>query len=360
MVFESEKIIYYIIVIIFTYYIVRQYAMVEVANPDRVNFSKKMLGSGIAVLLTLLIGLMPLTGHYTADRGNMVEWYYAFKGSKFAFSWEATNYLFDNAYDYVVSHVLPVNYLFLPVSAIYFGCMLWACNKFFPKDGLIAFIVYLGAFSSYSYGVNGAKAGAAASLFLIAMAYRENWKMAALFCFLSLGFHHSMAAPIVVFVMTCFVKDRKYYLYVWLASCVIAALGITYFQEFFSSFTDDSGANYLKIKTGIKYVSGFRPDFILYSAVPIYLGYYFHKNYDIESDTYDFLLNLYTGTNAIFILCSYGTYINRIAYLSWLMYPIVLIYPFLKFDLGDNHYRYLKYAVYGHLGFTLFMWAIGK
>lgn len=356
-----ENIIYNLFVLILTYFLVSHYGTVDFVDPNRDNNSKPILALATVAFVVFLMGLMPFTGHYTADRANLVDWYVLYRGKHFVFSWDESNYLFDNIYAFIACNNFPPSYFFFPVAVIYVGCMYWACCRFFPKDSLLAFVVYLGAFSTFSYGTNGAKAGAAASLFLVAIAYRENWKMATLFCFLSLGFHHSMMAPIVMFVLTYFVKKRDYYFYAWLASCVIAALGITSIQEFLADFTDDRAGNgYLALTEVKRAVSGFRPDFILYSAVPIFWGHYLYRKYDLESDTYNFLLNLYTGVNALFILCSYGSYINRIAYLSWLMYPIVLIFPFLKFDLGDNHYRNLKYVVYGHLGFTLIMWAIGK
>lgn len=354
-----ETVIYNVVIIILTILAVRWYVIEEDRQIGYNYDSQYVLTFAIVIFLTWLVGLMPFTGHYTADRWNMVEWYVLYRDKKFSFSWDETNYLFDNFYAFIAIKRLPPSYFFLPVSAIYFGCILWACRKFYGHDVLLAFAVYLGAFSTLSYGVNGAKAGAAAALFLVAIAYRENKAMAALFCFLSLGFHHSMFVPIGMFVLTFFVKKREYYTYAWLASCLLAMFGISAIQEWLASLTEDN--SYISTTDAKQMVSGFRPDFILYSAVPIYLGYYFHRYSDVEADeTYNFLLNLYTGCNAFFIICSFGSYINRIAYLSWLMYPIVLIYPFLKFNQGDNHYRYLGYAVYGHLGFTLFMWAIGK
>ena len=47
---------------------------------------------------------------------------------------------------------------------------------------------------------------------------------------------------------------------------------------------------------------------------------------------------------------------NRIAYLSWFLYPIVLIYPFLQEEWeDDNQYRIFSVVMLAHLGFTLFM-----
>lgn len=113
--------------------------------------------------------------------------------------------------------------------------------------------------------------------------------------------------------------------------------------------------SYLSLTNTENAVSGFRPDFIIYSAIPIFLGEYLVRKLQIDSEEYDFLWKVYVATNAVFLLCTYASYINRIAYLSWLMYPFVLVYPFLNEDLGEKQYSYLKYVVYGHLGFTLFM-----
>ena len=350
---ELERVAYYLLVVAFTYSAMTRYAYVDMTMPERENNSRIGASLALAVGIVWLIGLMPLTGHYTADRANYVSWYVIYVNHFTGFSWHKTNFVFDNFYEYIAGKGISAEFVFLPVSIIYIGCLLWACKRYFPNDTLLAFVVALGAFSSYSYGTNGAKAGAAASLFLVALAYRENKKLAALFCFLSIGFHHSMIAPIAAFVLALFIKEKKYFLYIWLVSLVMAAFHVTYFQGVFAGYSNERGTDYLQNTSNI--VSGFRPDFILYSAIPILLGYYLTKKYDIKSEIYNFLWNVYTTTNAVFLLCTYASYINRIAYLSWAMYPVVILYPFLNFDLGEKQYQYLRYVVYGHLGFTLFM-----
>ena len=89
--------------------------------------------------------------------------------------------------------------------------------------------------------------------------------------------------------------------------------------------------------------------------MPIIVGWIGVYSRNIESKNYSFLLNLYTLVNAVWLLCVHVYFSNRIAYLSWLMYPIVLIYPFLRENWGDNRYVIFKYVAYGHLLFTLFM-----
>ena len=122
-------------------------------------------------------------------------------------------------------------------------------------------------------------------------------------------------------------------------------------MSIFAGYTDEHGASYLKIQTGdtAKNVSGFRPDFILYSAIPIIIGYYLITVKKIKSERFIFLWCVYTLTNCVFLLCTYGSFINRIAYLSWLMIPFVLLYPFTNIRWSNQQDQYLRYVVLGHL-----------
>ena len=260
-----------------------------------------------------------------------------------------------------------VEYFYLLIAAIYFGGIWYACRKMFPNNSVAAILIYLIAFSTYSYSVNGIKAGAAASLFLIALAINDRDKshlilFSLLFLALSIGFHHSMRIPVVAFIICKIIKKPWVYTAFWIFCFIIAALHITFFQEFFVGLGEDLGdekvIGYLSIdddpSAEISFEE-FRLDFILYSVVPIIVGWISVYGKKIESKGYYFLLNLYTLINAIWLLCIYANFTNRIAYLSWLMYPIVLIYPFLRENWGEKQYVIFKYIAYGHMLFTLFM-----
>ena len=136
----------------------------------------------------------------------------------------------------------------------------------------------------------------------------------------------------------------------------MALAHITFFQEIFAGLSDEGGANYLNNTAenwGGK--TGFRFDFVLYSSLPVYIGYITLFKYKLESKTYSFLLNVYLMANAIWMLCMYAAFTNRIAYLSWLMYPIVTIYPFLCPTFMPEQKKRLKQVVWFQLLFTLFM-----
>lgn len=346
--------LYLLLVLVLTVFVMRQYVVVETFPHENDTIDKKWLSLILTVFLIYVIGFRP--HHGFVDTANYVVNYKVFSlGHSFQWNWDTDNFIFDNLFSLFGSLYFPIDYFFLLIAAIYFGCIFWACRKLFPNDTFLTFLMYLGAFSTFSYGTNGIKSGAAASVFLLALVYRDVWWKAGIFLILSLGFHHSMAAPVAVFLIASFVKERKYSLSIWIVALIMAALQITFFQDIFAGLTDEQGAQYLNVTDKIRAVSGFRPDFVFYSAIPIFLGDYIMRKYEIESEEYDFLWNVYTLTNAIFLLCTYGSFINRIAYLSWLMYPFVLIYPFLYFQWHPDQNRFLRYVVYGHLGFTLFM-----
>lgn len=287
-------------------------------------------------------------------------------GEVFSFDWDAQNLLFDNIFYYMSNNIKEVVWFYLLISFIYFGSIWYICRRMFPQHCLASFLVYLAAFSTYSYATNGIKAGAAASFFLMALALNENKSKLKLLSFvflvISMGFHHSMRIPVAAFIICKIIKKPWIYTAFWVFCFIIAALHITFFQEFFVGLGEELGdekvIGYLSIDEDLSdeiSFNGFRLDFILYSVVPIIVGWIGVYGRKIESKGYHFLLNLYTLINAIWLLCIYANFTNRIAYLSWLMYPIVLVYPLLRENWGDDRYVVFKYVAYGHLLFTLFM-----
>ena len=321
----------------------------------------------IAIFFVFFIGLRDPYGIEFGDSQKYTRAYMSSFGDPFAWDWEEKNYLYDNIFLLFSSKKNPIEYFYLFISFVYFFGIWFCCKKLFPKDSASSFVVYLIGFSTYSYSVNGIKAGAAASLFLIAIALRERKKyiLTGVFLFFSLGFHHSMLMPIIVFIFCSLIKNSKFYMGFWFVCFIISVLHIKYFQNLFLSFggdIDDKIIGYLgedlstyKFST-LK--SGFRFDFVLYSFIPILIGWLAIFKKGIQSDQYRFVLNLYTFINAIWMLCMYASFTNRIAYLSWLIYPIVLIYPFIKEKWGENQNKIYKWVAYGHLTFTLFMFFV--
>lgn len=332
-------------------------------SQSRLEKSGNGLSPGVfllALFLVLFIGNRPISGKYFVDMSLYYHTWSLYIGSNYQITWNTTNKVFDNLLNSMASSGVSVYTFFVLIAAIYFVGIAWACSSLFPRDKMAAFLVYLGAFSTFQYGVNGIKAGAAASLFLMALAMytkqKKLWTM--VFLFLSWGFHHSMILPVVAFVVCVFVKDPKWYFALWILSFFMAMFHITFVQTLFAGFVDEEGAEYLMgYEDHIRHdmLGGFRIDFIAYSAAPVVIGWIAVFKKQIVSREYEFLLNLYILINSVWMLCMYAEFTNRIAYLSWLMLPIVLIYPLLNEDWGSGQYKTFQWVALGHLAFTLFL-----
>ena len=342
--------------------VITLFVWLKYQNRNGQNIYKDSQNNIFSVLLTtaliIFIGFRPLSGRYFVDMINYANYYSSLlEGDVFRFSYDTDNVIFDNLFAWWGSARLGYTSFFLLIAAIYFGAAYWGIKKLFPNNTLAAYLVFLAAFSTFSYATNGIKAGAAASLFILALGYRENLKICIPLVLLSWGFHHSMIMVVAAFVMTLFLKNPKFYFAMWSFCLVMAVLHVSAFAQLFSSFTTEHGAGYLMTEGGLDGTKGgFRIDFILYSAVPVVVGWYavFKKQLHLSS-LYKNLLNLYLSLNGIWMLCMYASFTNRIAYLSWFIYPIVLIYPLLQEQWGKNRYKTFSLVMLGHLGFTLFM-----
>ena len=349
--------IYLILVTIMTLVVYNQYQSRNGLREFRPSRTDAIAGM-LVLFLIVFIGFRPVSGRYFGDMWNYAQNYEVFfEGCTFFFEWETENKIFNNLFAWWGSERLGYTSFFVCIAAIYFGAAYWGIRKLFPDHRLTAYLVFLAAFSTFSYATNGIKAGAAASLFILAMGYRENLKVCIPLVLLSWGFHHSMIMVVAGLAVTLFVKNPKYYFWGWCFCFLMAVAHITAFAQLFAGYTTEHGANYLLTEGGYEGTKGgFRIDFILYSAMPVLVGWYavFKKKMNL-SPLYKDLLNLYLCLNGIWMLCMYANFTNRIAYLSWFLYPIVLIYPFLNEHWGKNRYKIFGWVMLGHLGFTLFM-----
>ena len=172
-----------------------------------------------------------------------------------------------------------------------------------------------------------------------------------------------MQLPIAAAIVSIFYKKTKGYMFFWFVCLIISILHITYFQNLLGGITDEHGAEYLFSEAGSLGSSfggkiGFRYDFVIYSVMPMLVGRYIIIQKKIETERYSYLINVYTLANAIWLLCMYASYTNRIASLSWSLYPVLLLYPFLREKVDSRQGHSLLNIVMLHLSFTLFMFYI--
>lgn len=350
--------IYLFIVTFFTFFVLSRYKFQMVD----LTFQSGGKGYFAALCFTLcmivFIGLRPISGVFadmTGYANAMLDHRYEYMAP----SWDS-NYIFQPLMAFLSSHGAHPQTPILILAVINFGATFFAIKKMFPNDVMLMMLVYCGALTTFGGATNGLKSGCAMSIFLLALAYREKIFWFAVFLFLSMGFHHAMQLPIVACLICFFYKDTRVYMIIWLFCLLLALFHVTYFMGIFGDWTDEHGAEYLYTEAGSTSSTfggktGFRYDFVLYSLVPIVIGWITLRNRRELSQAYTFILNVYLLTNAIWMLCMYAEYTNRIANLSWGLYPILILYPFLKREWGTKNYKSFYYITIGHLAFTVLM-----
>ncbi|MCH5346390.1 MAG: EpsG family protein, partial [Muribaculaceae bacterium] len=332
---EYYSVFYYLIVTVFTVIVILRYWIKRTPQSIKIETITAFI---LAIFFAIFIGLRPVDLVFVDMTGYAGVYDYYTKVN-IAYNLNNTNFIFDNLILFSAVTGVPKHFFFLIISCIYFIITFWATKRLFPGNTLAAYVVWLGSFSTFSYGVNGIKAGAAAAFFILAISFYKKKVISILLSIVSLGFHHSMILCIVAYIITLIYQKSGIYFCFWVFCMIVSMLKIIYFQELLAGLSDESGSAYLTTTQDSKNFGGrggFRLDFILYSSLPIIVGFSTVFKKHLVTYIYSILFNFYLLTNAIWMLCMYASFTNRIAYLSWFVYPFVLTYPLLQMNWGKN------------------------
>ena len=353
--------VYNIVLLFITLLLVQQYSSYRTSRLQSAQRQPAVISLLLLLFMVLFIGTRPLSSRAFVDMVNYNQTYnmVAENESVFTFSDDYYDILFTNLFNWMAISGYDSKFFFLVIAVIYFTFMWQACRKWFPNDTLYAFVVYLSAFSTFSYGTNGIRAGAAASVFMLALAYRHDklW-LSVVLALMSWGIHHSMHVVLVAYFVVILVKNPIYYFGIWCICILCAAIHLNPLSSLMLSITDERSVGYLTAIGEWSGVQGFRLDFLVYSAVPIAIGYYIVFILRIRNVVYDTMLSLYLLLNSMWALCMYIPFNNRVAYLSWFLLPIVSIYPMLKLDMRPlqlQQYKLLNRVAGLYMAFLLFM-----
>lgn len=327
-------------------------------------------GNNISVLLAILlciiyamwIGERPVGASIFGDTINYARTYSLMEQGEYNISPDAKEIFWVSFMEWC-SGFMDVSGFFTIVSIGYFGFTLWACKRFCSNNPLICLLFIMGAFSFYSYGVNGIRNGLACAITLVSISYlignKRDIVIGCILAFIAVNIHRTTFLPLGMAILSIFIiKNFKRALAFWCFSIVISLIAGNLIEEFFMGLGFDDRMSYL-VSSGdddIFVDKKFRWDFLLYSCMPILLGYYIVIKRQIQDRTFNILLNTYTLANAFWVMVIRAAYSNRFAYLSWFMYPLVLAYPLLKVDVwGDLQGKRLQQIMLAQVGFTWFM-----
>ena len=250
----------------------------------------------------------------------------------------------------------------LAIATFYVLGMSIATYRWLPKHFFLAIIFLFTAFSFWGYATNGIRNGMSTSIALLGLScfYRGKISFIIGYCILLVAVltHTSVLLIIVAASVALFLKKTNQNLTIWLISIIIGLLFQEQFKSLFTGFIDDERlAHYLnqEVDKNLFSSTGFRWDFIIYSAMPILLGWYTIIRKGITDKTYQFLLHTYIFANAFWILINTAAYSNRFAYLSWFLYPILLAYPLCKFNIFKQQGLVIGLILVAQILFTYIM-----
>lgn len=319
--------------------------------------------------LAIWLGLRPVSWHF----GDMPL--YAHRWSIADVSYFNGN--FDSQgewfFDYVLvwsKQLVPdVQFWFLVVELFYMGFQLWACKRLLWENTWLAVMFVFFSYQFFTFGTNGIRNGMACAIMMVVISFVCNrntlgYVTAFLLFILALGCHRSVLIPLSALIISLFViKDIKYAIYVWLACIVLSFFGGGSFLSFFSSLGyDERMSSYATAseKTMSTFShSGFRWDFLLYSAMPVWLAWYVRYKGIIDK-TFYLLANTYIIANSFWVLVCRVAYSNRFAYLSWFMYALVIAYAVVRVPIWQDQDRKAGQILIAHSAFTIIMFVLGK
>jgi len=318
---------------------------------------KKALGFVIFFVVLFYIGLRPLNYRF----GDMIIYERQFNSYAAGVPLLIEKDALFEYFKYGVAQVASSTVFFFLCAVLYVVPLYLASKKFFQDYWFYGFFMIIASFSFWTYGTNGIRNGIASSLFLYGLSKDRKFVVLTIL-FASTFIHKSMLLPLVGYIATLVYSNSKPYFYLWLV-CIPLSLALGgFFTNFFMNIgiiEEKAVESYLgdfnQASEGVELKVGFRWDFLVYSAFGILAGWYYVFRRKYQDKLYLQLLNVYLFCNAFWVLVIRANYSNRLAYLSWFMLGIIIIYPLVKSKFFENQHQVIVRIILAYFAFTYIM-----
>jgi len=303
------------------------------------------------------MGLRPISGVFI----DMTTYYHSFMQYAGGAPAKTTHDVFFNKFMKYCSGIMSANAFFFLCASFYTLPVYLISKKWFKQYWYYAFLMLVGSFSFWSYGTNGIRNGIATAFFLMALS-RERKLSQVVWLYLAINFHGSMMLPSAAFIATWFYNQNKYYFYFWLLCIPLSLVMGGFWENLFAGMVDDDRSSYLtagNVNNDNFSSTGFRWDFLVYSATGVYAGWYYIYKKKLQDPLYLKLFNIYLAANGFWILVIRANFSNRFAYLSWFLLALVICYPWLKYSFEKEQLKKLGWIILAYFGFTYFMFIKG-
>lgn len=329
------------------------------------QFSKSILNFNSIVLLIIVVGFIGFRDPFASFLflGDTKAYTGMFESLKIGNDFKPKNdpgfYIFMK----LASKSISIQFFYVLCALLYVIPPFLAFKKWFGKNAFFALAIFVVSMSFWSFGINGLRNGLATSLLLYAFSLQGKKVKMIIFMLLAVSFHKSVLLPIAAYFIAYNYTNTKVLIRIWffivLFSYFFGDAIETFVQNFIASnnFADTRRTQNLFANEldGQIAVRGYRLDFILYSAFPILMGYLYTVKKNVSDIFYSQLLNTYIISNTVWVFLIYAAFTNRVAYLSWFLLPVVLMFPLLKEKIYKNQNKVIAYMILGSLAFTLLL-----
>lgn len=347
--------LYYTVIGLFSFGMVfylligRKNGVQEINIPIFINFL-------IFALLIFIIGFYPVTIY--SDKYNYKNEFDYFSNSDLKLAKDV-----GWTYYIKLSKLLwsDSDFFFVQTASLYLLGYIVFFRKLVDRRYLtIVFLATVSAFAFFGYGINTIRAGLALSILLISIAYRRNLMVSILIGILAISIHKSVAIIFLAFLVSYYIKNIKFLYRTWFIFLILSFLNFSFLEAFILNIVGMGSSNRFEVyltHSGFTkfYNAGFRIDFIIYSFIPILLGYYYTIKKKFDDPLYKRLFSVYLMVNSIWLLVIRIPFTDRVAYLSWFLIPFLLLYPLLKRDLIKNQRGYIALILAGLVLFSVVM-----
>lgn len=326
----------------------------------KANFS---IGTILLILVPILfIGLRDPYGSWRY-LGDTYFYTNAFNGIRES-SYEIKSDKLFYSLMYLFSKITNVKVFYILCSICYVLLPFYLFKNIEKKHVFILLALHVCSFSYWNFGANGLRNGLGVALFLYALIYSEVKTITFYgLALISAQLHASMYIPLLGFIVSHIFVRTKVYLSFWLFTIPITFIYGKRIQSFIDNFISQIGLSDSRLETysnlngaiaEVYQTTSFRLDFLIYSALPVLLGYLLIFKYKYFNQFYTRVFNSYLLLNGVWILLMYRPFTNRIAYLSWFLIP-VLFYPLLEIKFFKKQSSLIGSFLLINLFLTLFL-----
>lgn len=313
------------------------------------NDIPRALGNALVVTLCILIGLRPISYAF----GDMGNYYKAFVEYASGVSPDGNDLLFEAVMWLFAQADAPTLFFFF-CALVYLLPLRSASKRVLGNYWPLGFVFLVAHISFYGFAVNGIRNGMAMSVFILAITMR-GWR-AWLLMAIAVGLHGSLMLPVMAYAAASYGFKAKWAVAFWVA-CLLVSLAAPGIATLLTTWlpVDDRLEQYASLGSEFDdqfSSTGYRWDFVLYSALPIVVGRYFIFKKRLFDDFYLRLFSTYVITNAVWLLLIMLPFSNRFAYLSWGGMGLVYAYPLIKWKAFNQQQVVFSALLIGVAGFS--------